>query len=85
MNDKNKLINQNNNIIEEKKEENDEEYQIIKEEYQSSPRFGIKSYFHKKLIKNMSFSPVEISTKPYFKYCVTQIKEEQKINISQTE
>ena len=31
---------------------------------------------------NITFSPVEISTKPYIKYCVTQIKEEQKNNNS---
>ena len=70
---------------EEKKEENDEEYEVIKESYHSSPRYGTKSKIVKKVNNNITFSPVETSTKPYFKYCVVQIKEEQKNDISQTE
>ena len=66
-------------ISENKKEENsDEEYHIIEEDYHSSPKCGIKSQIVKKSNKNISFSPVEISPKPYFKYSVTQIKEEEK-------
>ena len=61
-----------------KEEESDEDYQIIKEDYHSSPRCGIKVKIVKRVIKNISFSPLEISPKPYFKYCVTQIKEEEK-------
>ena len=75
----------NNNNIEEKKEDSDEEYQIIKEDYHSSPKCGIKSQFSKKSTKNIIFSPIEISTKPYLKYCVIPIKEEQKNDISQDE
>ena len=66
-------------LSENKKEENsDEEYQIIEEDYHSSPKCGIKSQIVKKSNKNISFSPVEISPKPYLKYSVTQIKEEEK-------
>ena len=61
-----------------KEEESDEDYQIIKEDYHSSPRCGIKVKIVKRVIKNISFSPLEISPNPYFKYCVTQIKEEEK-------
>jgi hypothetical protein len=63
----------------------EEEYEVIKEDYNSSPKCGIRERVAHKLTRNVSFSPLEISTYPYFKYCVTQIKEEQKINISQTE
>ena len=64
------------NLTEEK---NNDELIIIKEDYQSSPKFGIKYKIVKKVIKNIIFTPVEISAQPYFKYCVTQIKEEQKM------
>jgi len=70
---------------EEKKEENDEEYEVIKESYHSSPKYGTKSKIVKKVYNNITFSPVETSTKPYFKYCVVQMKEEQKNDISQAE
>ena len=70
---------------EEKKEENDEEYEVIKESYHSSPKYGTKSKIVKKVNNNITFSPVETSTKPYFKYCVVQIKEEQKNDISQAD
>ena len=70
---------------ESKKEENDEECEIIKESYHSSPKYGTKSKIVKKVNNNITFSPVETSTKPYFKYCVVQIKEEQKNDISQAE
>ena len=63
-------------------EEKNEEYQIIRENYKSSPRCGIKSLFVKKVKKNIIFSPIEISANPYFKYSITQIKEEQKTDIS---
>ena len=63
---------------EEFKEENGEEYEIIKEDYNSSPKCGTKSQVVKKINNNITFSPVEISTKPYFKYCVIPMKEEQK-------
>ena len=66
-------------------EENNEEYQIIRENYHSSPKCGIKSLFVKKVKKNIIFSPIEISAKPYIIYCVTQNKEEQKNDISQAE
>ena len=61
--------------LEEMKEE---EYEVIKEDYNSSPRCGTKERVVHKLNRNMSFSPLEISTYPYFKYCVIQMKEEQK-------
>ena len=66
---------------EEKKEESEEEYQIITEDYCSSPKCGIKSQSVKNVTKNITFSPVEISMNPYFKYSVFQIKEEQKNDI----
>ena len=31
-----------------------------------------------KSVEKINFSPIETSTNPYFKYCVTQMKEEQK-------
>ena len=70
------------NLTEEK---NNDELIIIKEDYQSSPKCGIKCKIVKKVIKNIIFTPVEISAQPYFKYSVTQIKEEQKNDISQSE
>ena len=70
---------------EEKKEESDEEYEVIKESYHSSPKYGTKSKIVKKVNNNITFSPVETSIKPYLKYCVVQIKEEQKNDISQEE
>ena len=39
----------------------------------------------KKINNYINFSPVETSTKPYFKYCVVQIKEEQKNDTSQAD
>ena len=66
-------------------EEKNEEYQVIRENYHSSPKCGIKYLFVKKIIKNIIFSPLEISANPYFKYSVTQIKEEQKNDISLAE
>ena len=68
--------------IKEIKDISDEEYQVIQEDYHSSPRCGIKSRVVKKEMTNITFSPVEVSNKPYIKYCVTQIKEEQKNNNS---
>ena len=69
----------------EKEEESEEEYQIITEDYHSSPKCGIKSQIVKKPVNTITFSPVEISKNPYFKYCVFAIKEEQKNDNSQTE
>ena len=81
MNEKNLLIPYSNpKDIEEEKDRSDEEYQIIQEDYHSSPKCGIKSRAVKKVVTNIIFSPVEKSTTPYIKYCVTQIKEEQKNN-----
>ena len=74
-----------NNLIEEKIIDNDEEYQIIKEDYHSSPRCGIRAKSVRNTFNNIIFSPIEISTKPYCKYCVIPIKEEQKNDISQNE
>ena len=71
-----------NNLTEEK---NNDELIVIKEDYISSPKCGIKCKIVKKVIKNIIFTPVEISAQPYFKYSVTQIKEEQKNDISQSE
>ena len=83
MNGQELLIPHSNPIdIEEAKDNSDEEYQVIQEDYHSSPRCGIKSRAVKKVTTNITFSPVEVSTKPYIKYCVTQIKEEQKNNNS---
>ena len=56
----------------------EEEYEVIKEDYNSSPKCGIRERVAHKLTRNVSFSPLEISTYPYFKYCVTQMKEEEK-------
>ena len=66
-------------------EKNNDGLIIIKEDYKSSPKCGIKCKIVKKVNKNIIFTPVEISAQPYFKYSVTQIKEEQKNDISQTE
>jgi CTD small phosphatase-like protein 2 len=65
-----------NKIEEESK--TDEEYQVIMEEYRSSPRCGMKVEIVKSVMKTIIVSPIEISTNPYFKYCVTQIKDGQK-------
>ena len=63
-----------------------EEYQIIKEDYCSSPRCGIKSKIVTKSVDKIIFSPLEISTNPYFKYCVTPVKDEHfKFDFSQSE
>ena len=56
----------------------EEEYEVIKEDYNSSPKCGTRERVVHKLTRNVSFSPLEISTYPYFKYCVTQMKEEHK-------
>ena len=80
------LIIYNNDNYKEKKEESFEEYQIIKEDYCSSPKCGIKSKIVTKSVEKMSFSPIEISTNPYFKYCVIPIKDENfKYDFSQSE
>lgn len=78
---------QNQPLITQKLEEekNNDGLTIIKEDYQSSPKCGIKFKTVKKVFKNIIFTPVEISAQPYFKYSVTQIKEEQKNDISITE
>ena len=80
----NKMIEQKLSIpfcnpFEKLQEENEEEYEIIKEDYNSSPKCGTKSHFVKNMYNNnIPFSPAEISTKPYFKYTITLINEEQK-------
>ena len=80
------IIVDNLDIEKEKKEESFEEYQIIKEDYCSSPKCGIKSKIVTKSVEKIIFSPVEISTKPYFKYCVTPGKDEHfKYDFSQSE
>ena len=67
-------------------EESIEDYQIIKEDYCSSPKCGIKSKTVTKSVEKIIFSPVEISTNPYFKYYVTPVKEERfKYDFSQSE
>lgn len=66
-------------------EKNNEDLIIIKEGYQSSPRCGIKCKIVKNVFRNIIFTPVEISAKPYFKYSVTQLKEEHNNDISPTE
>ena len=63
-----------------------EEYEIIKEDYCSSPKCGIKSKIVTKAVEKILFSPLEISTNPYFKYCVTPGKDEHfKFDFSQSE
>ena len=70
----------------ENKEESLEEYQVIKEDYCSSPKCGIKSKIVTKSVEKIIFSPIEISTNPYFKYCVIPVKEENfKFDFSQSE
>ena len=73
----------NNN---EKQDESNEEYQIIQEDYCSSPKCGIRSKIVTKSVEKIIFSPIEISTHPYFKYSVTPIKDEHmKFDFSQSE
>ena len=70
----------------EKKTENLEEYQVIKEDYCSSPKCGIKSKIVTKSVEKIIFSPIEISANPYFKYCVTPVNDEHfKFDFSQSE
>ena len=67
-------------------EESYEDCQIIKEDYCSSPRCGIKSKIVTKSVEKIIFSPIEISTNPYFKYCVTPVKDDHfKYDFSQSE
>ena len=67
-------------------EESIEDYQVIKEDYCSSPKCGIKSKTVTKSVEKIIFSPLEISTNPYFKYYVTPVKEERfKYDFSQSE
>ena len=67
-------------------EESYEDCQVIKEDYCSSPRCGIKSKIVTKSVEKIIFSPVEISTNPYFKYCVTPVKDDRfKYDFSQSE
>ena len=84
MNEEIALIPPSKSLVE-REEENEEEYQIIREDYHSSPNCGIKSQIVKRPINMITFTPVEISRNPYFKYCVFAIKEEQKNDSSQTE
>ena len=82
----NPLITYNKEDNKEKKEESLEDYQIIKEDYCSSPKCGIKSKIVTKSVEKIIFSPIEISTNPYFKYCVTPVKDEHfKFDFSQSE
>ena len=68
------------------KEESYEDCQVIKEDYCSSPRCGIKSKIVTKSVEKIIFSPIEISTNPYFKYCVTPVKDDRfKYDFSQSE
>ena len=69
-----------------KKDESLEDYQIIKEDYCSSPKCGIRSKIVTKSTEKIIFSPIEISTNPYFKYSVIPVKEEfLKCDFSQSE
>ncbi len=80
------IIYNKDNIIKDKKEESYEEYQIIQEDYCSSPKCGIKSKIVTKSVEKINFSPIETSTNPYFKYCVIPIKDENfKYDFSQSE
>ena len=80
------IIYNKDNIIKDKKEESYEEYQIIQEDYCSSPKCGIKSKIVTKTVEKINFSPMETSTNPYFKYCVIPIKDENfKYDFSQSE
>ena len=66
--------------------EENEDYQVIKEDYCSSPKCGIKSKTVTKSVEKIIFSPLEISTNPYFKYYVTPVKDERfKYDFSQSE
>jgi CTD small phosphatase-like protein 2 len=78
-------MNEINITVEQLNKDKKEDYQIIRENYHSSPKCGIKALFVKKVKNNIIFTPIEISEKPYFKYCVTQIKEEPYNDISQSE
>ena len=79
-------IVQNNIKLEDNKEESYEEYETIQEDYCSSPKCGIKSKIVTKSVEKMIFSPVEISTKPYFQCCITPLKDEKiKLDFSQSE
>jgi len=70
----------------EKNDESFEEYQIIKEDYCSSPKCGIRSKIVTKSVEKIIVSPIEISTYPYFKYSVTPVKDEHmKFDFSQSE
>ena len=66
------------NSLEGQKDDSEEVYEVIEEDYRSSPKCGIKSRIVKTVMRNIIFSPIEISTNPYIKYCVTQLKEEEK-------
>ena len=80
------ILTDNSNFDKHNKEESFEDYQIIKEDYCSSPRCGIKSKIVTKSVERIIFTPLEISTKPYFKYCVTPVKDEHfKFDFSQSE
>ena len=79
------IITDNSNS-EKNQKDSYEEYQIIKEDYCSSPRCGIRSKIVTKSVDKIIFSPIEISTNPYFKYCVTPVKDEHfKFDFSQSE
>lgn len=70
----------------EKKDESIEDYQIIQEDYCSSPKCGIRSKIVTKSVEKIIVSPIEISTHPYFKYSITPVKDEQiKYDFSQSE
>ena len=86
MNEQKISIITGNSSSENLKNDSYEEYQIIKEDYCSSPRCGIKSKIVTKSVDKIIFSPLEISTNPYFKYCVTPVKDENfKFDFSQSE
>jgi len=70
----------------EKKDESIEDYQIIQEDYCSSPKCGIRSKIVTKSVEKIIVSPIEISTHPYFKYSITPVKDEHmKCDFSQSE
>ena len=82
----NPLITYNKEDNKEKKEEGLGDYQVIKEDYCSSPKCGIKSKIVTKSVEKIIFSPIEISANPYFKYCVTPVNDEHfKFDFSQSE
>ena len=86
MNEQKISIIASNSSSENLKNDSYEEYQIIKEDYCSSPRCGIKSKKVTKSVDKIIFTPLEISKKPYFKYCVTPAKDEHfKYDFSQSE